>query len=137
MIHRFVNPSDLVSSCSDQHRPKDADALHPSQGSSHSGQALTVSVACSRRGSIEDQMRTCEDVHSTTVVIHRPRHGEVFSIGIGSAMRLIRPYHGGVAQRIGTAVSDPQKIVRIPAWGLAGQLRPPRTAPLTWGQMPS
>jgi hypothetical protein len=36
-------------------------------------------------------MRTCEDVHSTTVVIHRPRHGEVFSIGIGSAMRLIRP----------------------------------------------
>jgi hypothetical protein len=29
--------------------------------------------------------------------------------------------HGRVAQRIGTAVSDPQKIVRIPARGLAGQ----------------
>jgi hypothetical protein len=26
-----------------------------------------------------------------------------------------------VAQRIGTAVADPQKIVRIPARGLAGQ----------------
>jgi len=29
--------------------------------------------------------------------------------------------HGRVAQRIGTAVSDPQKIVRITARGLAGQ----------------
>jgi len=29
--------------------------------------------------------------------------------------------HGRVAQVIGTAVSDPQKIVRIPARGLAGQ----------------
>jgi phosphoribosylaminoimidazole (AIR) synthetase len=29
--------------------------------------------------------------------------------------------HGRVAQRIGTAVSDAQKIVRIPARGLAGQ----------------
>ena len=29
--------------------------------------------------------------------------------------------HGRVAQRIGSAVADPQKIVRIPARGLAGQ----------------
>ena len=29
--------------------------------------------------------------------------------------------HGRVVQRIGTAVSDPQKIVRITARGLAGQ----------------
>jgi phosphoribosylaminoimidazole (AIR) synthetase len=29
--------------------------------------------------------------------------------------------HGRVAQRIGTAVSDAQKIVGIPARGLAGQ----------------
>jgi hypothetical protein len=29
--------------------------------------------------------------------------------------------HGRAAQVIGTAVSDPQKIVRIPARGLAGQ----------------
>jgi hypothetical protein len=29
--------------------------------------------------------------------------------------------HGRAAQVIGTAISDPQKIVRIPARGLAGQ----------------
>jgi phosphoribosylaminoimidazole (AIR) synthetase len=29
--------------------------------------------------------------------------------------------HGRISQRIGTAVSDAQKIVRIPARGLAGQ----------------
>jgi len=29
--------------------------------------------------------------------------------------------YGRAAQAIGTAVSDPQKIVRIPARGLAGQ----------------
>jgi phosphoribosylformylglycinamidine cyclo-ligase len=56
---------------------------------------------------------------------------EVFNMGIGfcyvvdpaSAERTltILARHGRVAQRIGTAVSDPQKIVRIPARGLAGQ----------------
>jgi phosphoribosylformylglycinamidine cyclo-ligase len=56
---------------------------------------------------------------------------EVFNMGIGfcyvvdpaSAERTlaILEQHGRVAQRIGTAVSDPQKIVRIPARGLAGQ----------------
>jgi phosphoribosylformylglycinamidine cyclo-ligase len=56
---------------------------------------------------------------------------EVFNMGIGfcyvvdpaDAERTlaILKQHGRVAQRIGTAVSDPQKIVRIPARGLAGQ----------------
>src|SRR5262249_60786580 len=56
---------------------------------------------------------------------------EVFNMGIGfcyvvapaSAERTlaILKAHGRAAQLIGTAVSDPQKIVRIPARGLAGQ----------------
>jgi len=56
---------------------------------------------------------------------------EVFNMGIGfcyvvdpaSAERTlsILRAHGRTAQRIGTAVSDPQKIVRIPGRGLAGQ----------------
>src|SRR5215831_13371073 len=56
---------------------------------------------------------------------------EVFNMGIGfcyvveeaSAERVlaILRAHGRVAQRIGTAVSDAQKIVRIPGRGLAGQ----------------
>jgi phosphoribosylformylglycinamidine cyclo-ligase len=56
---------------------------------------------------------------------------EVFNMGVGfcyvveeaSAERVlsILRAHGRTAQRIGTAVSDPQKIVRIPARGLAGQ----------------
>src|SRR5260221_10073023 len=56
---------------------------------------------------------------------------EVFNMGIGfcyvvegaSAERTlaILKAHGRAAQVIGTAVSDPQKIVRIPARGLAGQ----------------
>jgi len=56
---------------------------------------------------------------------------EVFNMGIGfcyvveqaSAARVlsILKQHGRVAQVIGTAVSDPQKIVRIPALSLAGQ----------------
>ncbi len=56
---------------------------------------------------------------------------EVFNVGIGfcyvvdpaSAERTlaILAQHGRTAQRIGTAVSDPQKIVRIPARGIAGQ----------------
>jgi phosphoribosylformylglycinamidine cyclo-ligase len=56
---------------------------------------------------------------------------EVFNMGIGfcyvvdpaAAERTlsILKQHGRTAQRIGTAVSDPQKIVRIPARGLAGQ----------------
>ena len=56
---------------------------------------------------------------------------EVFNMGIGfcyvvdpaAAERTlaILKAHGRVAQVIGTAVSDPQKIVRIPARGLAGQ----------------
>ena len=56
---------------------------------------------------------------------------EVFNMGIGfcyvvdpaAAERTlaILKAHGRAAQVIGTAVSDPQKIVRIPARGLAGQ----------------
>jgi phosphoribosylformylglycinamidine cyclo-ligase len=56
---------------------------------------------------------------------------EVFNMGIGfcyvvdpgDAERTlaILKAHGRAAQVIGTAVSDPQKIVRIPARGLAGQ----------------
>jgi phosphoribosylformylglycinamidine cyclo-ligase len=56
---------------------------------------------------------------------------EVFNMGVGfcyvadpaSAERTlaILKAHGRVAQVIGTAVSDAQKIVRIPAHGLAGQ----------------
>jgi phosphoribosylformylglycinamidine cyclo-ligase len=56
---------------------------------------------------------------------------EVFNMGIGfcyvvdpaSAAHVLQilKAHGRVAQVIGTAVSDPQKIVRIPAHGLAGQ----------------
>jgi len=56
---------------------------------------------------------------------------EVFNMGLGfcyvvdpaSAERTlaILKAHGRAAQVIGTAVSDPQKIVRIPARGLAGQ----------------
>ena len=56
---------------------------------------------------------------------------EVFNMGIGfcyvvdpaAAERTlsILKQHGRAAQRIGTAVSDPQKIVRIPARGLMGQ----------------
>ena len=56
---------------------------------------------------------------------------EVFNMGIGfcyvveqaSAARVlsILKQHARVAQVIGTAVSDPQKIVRIPALSLAGQ----------------
>jgi phosphoribosylformylglycinamidine cyclo-ligase len=56
---------------------------------------------------------------------------EVFNMGIGfcyvveaaSAERTlaILKAHGRAAQVIGTAVSDPQKIVRIAARGLAGQ----------------
>ena len=56
---------------------------------------------------------------------------EVFNMGVGfcyvveeaSAERVlaILRAHGREAQRIGTAVSDAQKIVRIPARGLAGQ----------------
>jgi phosphoribosylformylglycinamidine cyclo-ligase len=56
---------------------------------------------------------------------------EVFNMGIGfcyvveeaSAERVlaILRAHGRSAQRIGTAVSDAQKIVRIPGRGLAGQ----------------
>jgi len=56
---------------------------------------------------------------------------EVFNMGIGfcyvveeaSAERVlaILRAHGRTAQRIGTAVSDAQKIVRIPGRGLAGQ----------------
>jgi phosphoribosylformylglycinamidine cyclo-ligase len=56
---------------------------------------------------------------------------EVFNMGIGfcyvvdsadaeRALAILKA-HGRVAQVIGTAVSDPQKIVRIPARGLAGQ----------------
>jgi phosphoribosylformylglycinamidine cyclo-ligase len=56
---------------------------------------------------------------------------EVFNMGVGfcyvvdpaAAERTlsILKQHGRTAQRIGTAVSDPQKIVRIPARGLMGQ----------------
>jgi phosphoribosylformylglycinamidine cyclo-ligase len=56
---------------------------------------------------------------------------EVFNMGIGFCYVVdpadaerslsILKQHGRVAQRIGAAVSDPQKIVRIPARGLAGQ----------------
>jgi len=56
---------------------------------------------------------------------------EVFNMGIGfcymvdpaSAERTLQilRQHGRVAQRIGTAVSDAQRIVRIPARGLMGQ----------------
>ena len=56
---------------------------------------------------------------------------EVSNLGLGfcyvveaaSAERTlaILKAHGRAAQAIGTAVSDPQKIVRIPARGLAGQ----------------
>ena len=56
---------------------------------------------------------------------------EVFNMGLGfcyvvdpaAAERTlaILKAHGRAAQVIGAAVSDPQKIVRIPARGLAGQ----------------
>jgi len=56
---------------------------------------------------------------------------EVFNLGLGFCYVVeagcaertlaILKAHGRVAQVIGTAVSDPQKIVRIPARGLAGQ----------------
>ena len=56
---------------------------------------------------------------------------EVFNMGVGfcyvvdpasaeRALAILRA-HGREAQRIGTAVSDAQKIVRIPGRGLAGQ----------------
>jgi hypothetical protein len=49
--------------------------------------------------------------------------GFCYVVGAGCAERTlaILKAHGRVAQVIGTAVSDPQKIVRIPARGLAGQ----------------
>jgi hypothetical protein len=56
---------------------------------------------------------------------------EVFNMGIGFCYVVeagcaertlaILKAHGRVAQVIGTAISDPQKIVRIPARRLAGQ----------------
>jgi phosphoribosylformylglycinamidine cyclo-ligase len=56
---------------------------------------------------------------------------EVFNMGLGFCYVVeaasaeptlaILKAHGRAAQVIGTAVSDPQKIVRIPARGLAGQ----------------